>query len=68
YRSDHYSFVKKGVPAIFYFTGLHDDYHKPTDTADKLDYEKTASIAQLVFSTAWELANRLTRITVDQKR
>lgn len=68
YRSDHYSFVKKGVPAIFYFTGLHDDYHKPTDTADKLDYLKTASIAQLVFSTAWELANRPDRITVDQKR
>lgn len=68
YRSDHYSFVKKGVPAIFYFTGLHDDYHKPTDTADKVDYVKTASIAQLVFSTAWELANRPTRITVDQKR
>lgn len=66
YRSDHYSFVKKGVPAIFYFTGLHEDYHKPTDTADKLDYVKTASIAQLVFSTAWELANRSTRITVDQ--
>lgn len=68
YRSDHYSFVKKGVPAIFYFTGLHDDYHKPTDTADKLDYVKTASISQLIFSTAWELANRPTRITVDQVR
>ena len=66
YRSDHYSFVKKGVPAIFYFTGLHEDYHKPTDTADKLDYVKTASIAQLVFSTTWELANRPARITVDQ--
>lgn len=65
YRSDHYNFVKKGVPAIFYFTGLHDDYHQPTDTPEKLDYIKAASIGQLVFSTAWELANRNERITVD---
>jgi Zn-dependent M28 family amino/carboxypeptidase len=66
YRSDHYSFVKKGVPAIFYFTGLHDDYHKPTDTVDKIDFEKTADITQLIFSTAWELANRTDRIRVDK--
>lgn len=65
YRSDHYSFVKKGVPAIFYFTGLHADYHQPTDTADKLDYEKTTAIGRLIFSTAWELANRNERITID---
>ncbi|MFM7078390.1 MAG: M28 family peptidase [Bacteroidota bacterium] len=66
FRSDHYSFVKKGVPAIFYFTGLHDDYHKPTDTVDKIDFEKTADITQLIFSTAWELANRTDRIRVDK--
>jgi len=66
YRSDHYSFVKKGVPAIFYFTGLHSDYHKPTDTVDKIDFEKTVAISQLIFSTAWELANRTERIRVDK--
>lgn len=66
YRSDHYSFVKKGIPAIFYFTGLHDDYHKPTDTADKIDFVKTATITQLIFSTAWNLANMEERIRVDK--
>lgn len=65
YRSDHYSFVKKGIPAIFYFTGLHADYHQPSDTPDKVDYNKLESISRLIFSTAWELANRDKRIVVD---
>jgi len=65
YRSDHYNFVKNNIPAIFYFTGLHEDYHKPTDTIDKIDFEKTTSIARLIFNTAWELANRTERIKVD---
>lgn len=65
YRSDHYNFAKNNIPVIFYFTGLHDDYHKPTDTIDKIDFDKTAGIAKLVFSTAWELANRNERIVVD---
>jgi Peptidase family M28 len=65
YRSDHYNFAKRNIPVIFYFTGLHADYHKPTDTIDKIDFEKTAGIARLVFCTAWELANRKERITVD---
>jgi hypothetical protein len=58
YRSDHYNFIKKDIPVIFYFTGLHPDYHKPTDTPEKVDLNKTVRIAQLVFHTAWELANR----------
>jgi hypothetical protein len=57
YRSDHYNFIKKQVPSIFFFTGLHPDYHKPTDTADKIDYEKTARIARHIFHTAWELSH-----------
>jgi Zn-dependent M28 family amino/carboxypeptidase len=65
YRSDHYNFAKQNIPVIFYFTGIHEDYHKPTDTIDKIDFEKTAGIAKLVFSTAWELANRKERITVN---
>lgn len=65
YRSDHYNFAKNKIPVIFYFTGLHDDYHKPTDTIDKIDFEKTAGIARLVFNTAWQLANRKDRIVVD---
>lgn len=67
YRSDHYNFAKNNIPVIFYFTGLHPDYHKPTDTIDKIDFNKTAKIAKLVFNTAWELANRNERIVVDVK-
>ena len=58
YRSDHYNFAKKGVPAIFYFSGLHDDYHRPSDTPDKIHYELLTRRAQMIFYTTWEIANR----------
>lgn len=58
YRSDHYNFARKGVPVIFYFNGVHADYHKPTDTPDKINYELLAKRTQLVFYTAWDMANR----------
>ena len=67
YRSDHYNFAKNGVPVIFYFDGIHEDYHKPTDDADKIDYVALQKRAQLVFATAWEIANRKERILVDKK-
>lgn len=59
YRSDHYNFARKGVPIIFYYDGmLGADYHKPTDTPDKINYPLLAKRAQLVFYTAWDMANR----------
>lgn len=59
YRSDHYNFAKEGVPIIFYYDGmLGADYHRPTDTPDKINYPLLAKRAQLVFYTAWEMANR----------
>ncbi|MBL7699722.1 MAG: M28 family peptidase [Chitinophagaceae bacterium] len=58
YRSDHYNFAKKGVPAIFYFSGLHEDYHRPTDTPDKIRYDLLSHRAQTIFYTTWEIANR----------
>lgn len=58
FRSDHYNFAQKGVPIIFYFNGTHADYHRPTDTPDKINYPMMAKRAQLVFYTAWEMANR----------
>ncbi|WP_205512874.1 M28 family peptidase [Longitalea arenae] len=58
YRSDHYNFARKGVPIIFYFNGTHNDYHRPTDTPDKINYKLMAKRAQLIFYTAWEMANR----------
>jgi Zn-dependent M28 family amino/carboxypeptidase len=59
FRSDHYNFARYGVPIIFYYDGmLGGDYHKPTDTPDKINYALLAKRAQLVFYTAWEMANR----------
>jgi hypothetical protein len=65
YRSDHYNFAKNNIPIIFYFNGTHNDYHKVTDTPDKINYEVLTKRAQLVFYTAWEIANREHRIKVD---
>jgi hypothetical protein len=67
YRSDHYNFAKNNIPVIFYFTGVHADYHKATDTIDKIMIGKAAKITQLVFGTAWEVANREKRLVVDRK-
>lgn len=59
YRSDHYNFAKIGIPIIFYTDGVtKPDYHRPTDTPDKINYSLLAKRAQLVFYTAWEMANR----------
>jgi hypothetical protein len=65
YRSDHYNFAERGIPAIFFFNGTHADYHRASDTVDKINFQKMAKIGQLVFHTAWELANRDDRIKVD---
>ncbi|WP_294202950.1 M28 family metallopeptidase [uncultured Chryseobacterium sp.] len=67
YRSDHYNFAKNNIPVAFFFDGIHEDYHKPTDDVEKIDYKLLAKRTQLVFATAWELANRPERITVDKK-
>ncbi|WP_133758513.1 M28 family metallopeptidase [Gelidibacter sediminis] len=66
YRSDHYNFAKNNVPVIFYFNGTHGDYHRPSDTPDKIEYDLLENRARLVFYTAWELANRANRIVVDK--
>ncbi|CAM1357290.1 M28 family metallopeptidase [Tenacibaculum ascidiaceicola] len=66
YRSDHYNFAKHNIPIIFYFNGTHADYHRPTDTPDKINYEMLENRARLVFHTAWEVANRENRVVVDK--
>lgn len=68
FRSDHYNFAKNNIPVIFYFNGTHADYHKPTDTVEKIEYDLLAQRAQLVFYTAWKLANRENRIVVDKAK
>lgn len=66
YRSDHWNFAKNGIPIIFYFTGIHEDYHKPTDTIDKIEFELLERRSHLVFYTAWVLSNRDERVVVDK--
>lgn len=66
YRSDHFNFAKNNIPIIFYFNGTHEDYHSPSDTPDKINYELLAKRTQLVFYTAWVVANRENRIVVDK--
>ncbi|MFY8127006.1 MAG: M28 family peptidase [Chitinophagaceae bacterium] len=58
FRSDHYNFAAKGVPIIFYFNGVHKDYHKATDTVDKINFDLMLKRSLLVYYTAWEMANR----------
>lgn len=65
YRSDHWNFAKNGVPIIFYFDGIHEDYHKPSDEIDKIEFDLLARRAQCIFFTAWEAVNRDERIILE---
>ncbi len=67
YRSDHYNFAKNGIPVIFYFSGVHEDYHKPTDDVEKINFSKLEKTTKLVFFTAWEIANRTERLRSNGK-
>lgn len=57
YRSDHYSYAAKGIPIVFFTTGLHPDYHVNTDSVEKINFEKMARIGQLVYETGRRVAN-----------
>ncbi len=65
YRSDHYNFAKNGVPIIFFFDGIHKDYHKPTDTVDKINFDLMEKRVKFIFLTAWEIANRDAKLKRD---
>lgn len=56
-RSDHWPFLESGVPAVWFHTGLHPDYHTPFDDPDRIEYEKMTRIVQLVHQTSWAVAN-----------
>ncbi|MCB0389428.1 MAG: M28 family peptidase [Winogradskyella sp.] len=66
YRSDHYNFALHNIPVIFYFNGEHEDYHQPTDTPDKINYPLLEKRTQLIFATAWQLANRENRLILNE--
>ena len=66
FRSDHYNFATKNIPVIFYFNGEHEDYHKITDTPDKINYPLLETRTRLIFTTAWQLANQENRLTLKE--
>jgi len=66
YRSDHYNFAKHNIPVIFYFSGVHEDYHQPTDDVEKIIFPKVERVARLVFFTAWEIADASKRLTLNR--
>jgi Zn-dependent M28 family amino/carboxypeptidase len=65
FRSDHFNFARKEIPAIFFFTGVHADYHRPSDTVDKIDSGKAMRVTKLIYHTAMEIANADGRPTWD---
>lgn len=67
FRSDHFNYAQKGVPIIFYFDGEHEDYHRPSDQVEKIDFQKMEKVARTIYATAWELGNAATRPKVDKK-
>lgn len=66
FRSDHYNYARKGIPIIFYFSGIHEDYHQPGDEVEKIDFAKMTKVAQTVYATGWEIANAVQRPKVDK--
>ncbi len=57
FRSDHYNYAHKGIPIIFYFDGVHEDYHRVSDEVSKIDFDKMSRIARTVYATGWTIAN-----------
>jgi|SRR6218665_990821 len=66
YRSDHYNFAKNGIPSVFFFSGIHADYHKPGDEVEKIEFDALTKRTKLSFAVAWEIANRPNRLVVDK--
>jgi hypothetical protein len=67
FRSDHFNYARKGIPIIFYFDGVHEDYHQPGDSVDKIDFEKMQKVTRTIFMMMWELANAANRPRVDKQ-
>lgn len=64
-RSDHFNFVRKDIPVLFFTTGLHTDYHTPGDVIEKIDFKKMELITRTMYQIGFNVANRKTRIIVD---
>jgi Zn-dependent M28 family amino/carboxypeptidase len=66
FRSDHYNYARKGVPIIFYFDGVHEDYHRPSDSVEKIDFDKMEKVTRTVYATAVALTDLPARPRVDK--
>ena len=64
-RSDHYNFVKKDIPVLFFTTGLHTDYHTPGDVVEKIDFIKMEKITEAMFRIGYNVANMKSRLKVN---
>lgn len=67
YRSDHFSYALKNIPIIFYFTGVHADYHQPSDEVAKINFPKFEKIARTIYATLWEIGELKVRPKVDKQ-
>jgi Zn-dependent M28 family amino/carboxypeptidase len=67
-RSDHWNFGRFGIPFAFFFNGVHEDYHRPSDEVDKIDFEALTKRAQLIFVTTAKVANAIQRPKVDNEQ
>ncbi|HXF42730.1 MAG TPA: M20/M25/M40 family metallo-hydrolase [Pyrinomonadaceae bacterium] len=67
FRSDHFNYAQNGIPIAFWFDGVHEDYHQPSDSPDKIDYAKMEKVTRTIFLTLWELTNVASRPKVDKQ-
>jgi hypothetical protein len=67
FRSDHFNYAQKGIPIIFYFDGVHEDYHQASDQVEKIDFQKMEKVTRTVFMTLWEVSNLPARPRVDKQ-
>lgn len=67
FRSDHFNYAQNGIPIVFWFDGVHEDYHGAGDSPDKIDYQKMEKVTRTIFLTLWELAELKDRPVVDKK-
>jgi len=68
YRSDHFNFARQEIPILFFFSGVHEDYHRPSDTLDRIDADKITRVARLIFHTTFKVANASDRPHWDAAR
>lgn len=67
FRSDHFHYAQNGIPIAFWFDGVHEDYHQPSDHADKIDYVKMEKVTRTIFLTMWELSDLRQRPQIDKQ-